>query len=92
MNNTTSSMSRNHMYIGIKGHVVCLRRTDGTEVWRQKLRGSNITTLLVQDSEIFASTLGYLYALQADTGHIKWENPLKGMGMGVCILGVDADG
>lgn len=76
------------LYLGTKGHVVCINKQDGSERWRTKLRSNEITTLLVHENELFASANGYLYALDLQSGNILWENPLKGLGHGVCTLGV----
>ena len=80
---------RGSLYLGIKGYVVCINKLDGSEKWRTKLKGSQITTLIVHETELFASAQGYLYALDQQSGRIVWENPLRGLGNGVCTLGLD---
>ncbi len=78
-----------NLFIGIKGHVVCIQKSDGNERWRTKLRSSDITSVMVTDDAIIATTGGYLYALNPISGNVLWENPLKGLGMGVSTLSVD---
>ena len=80
---------RSHLFLGMKGHVVCVRRIDGEQVWRTKLTGFSITTLFVGEDRIYAATNGRLFGLNALTGEIIWENPLKGLGLGVGFLGRD---
>lgn len=78
-----------NLFLGIKGHVVCIRKTDGQEVWRTKLINDPITTVFVKEKEIYATSKGRLFALNANTGDIIWENQLPGLGHGVCIIGAD---
>lgn len=76
------------LFIGINGRVVCLRRRSGRELWRTKLkRGSNITTLVVENDTVYAASSGYLHALERHNGRVKWTNDLKKLGFGVIILG-----
>lgn len=79
---------QDQLFLGINGRVVCLRRHSGRELWRKKLkRGSNITTLIVEDDTIYAASNGYLHALERHNGRVKWTNDLKNLGFGVVILG-----
>lgn len=79
----------NNLYLGTKGHVVCINKQSGSEVWRTKLRGAEITTLLVHDNALYAGANGFMYALDPQSGNILWENPLKGLGHGVITMGAD---
>jgi outer membrane protein assembly factor BamB len=74
------------MYIGIKGHVVCLDKTTGKELWSTKLKGMQLTNLIHQGNTIFAYTSGHLFCLTADLGKIVWKNTLTGYGYGACIF------
>ena len=80
--------SQDQLFVGINGHVACLRSNSGREVWRTKLkRGSGITSIAVEDDAIYAASNGHLYALERHSGRVKWTNGLKRLGYGVCILG-----
>lgn len=81
-------IDQKNLYLGTRGHVVCINKQDGMEVWRTKLRtrGFAITTLLVQDNALYAGSDGFLYALDPLTGDILWENTLPGLRYSVCTL------
>lgn len=77
-----------HLYCGINGRVVCVRRHDGKEIWRTKLRkGREITTLYIDDQLIFAACGGYLHAMERISGRIRWMNELKGLRHGIALMG-----
>ncbi len=82
--------NRGNLYVGVSGRVVCLRKSDGKELWRTKLPNhSGITTILVEQDIVFAATSGIVFALNSRTGDIQWQNNLKASGR-VCILGHEA--
>ena len=76
----------NHLYIGVKGHVVCLDKRTGKELWKTHLKSSGLTNLVIHDDLIVAHTKGELYALKMTDGAILWNNPLDGMGYGHCLI------
>ena len=76
----------NHLYIGVKGHVVCLDKRTGKEIWKTHLKSSGLTNLVVQDDLVIAHTKGELYALKLTDGAILWNNPLTGLGYGYCLI------
>ncbi len=76
----------NTLYIGIKGHIVCLDKNTGKEIWSTKLKGMQLTNLIHEGNFIFAYTGGHLYCLSADFGKILWTNTLTGYGYGACIF------
>ena len=78
--------STDHLYLGIRGHVVCIRKHDGQEQWRTKLKGSDLTCVVVEPDAIYAATRGHLYALDARTGDIRWVNELPRLGFGTPII------
>ena len=83
-------LDRGNLYVGVGGRVICLRKSDGKEIWRTRLpRRSDITTILVEKEEVFAASSGIVYALSSKTGDIRWQRPLKAGGR-VCILGNEA--
>jgi len=82
---------RDMIFVGIGGYAVAVDRATGSDVWQTKLRGSDFVNVVVDGRDVFASTRGRLYCLDATTGTIKWENPLTGLGLGlVGIAGAGA--
>ena len=73
----------NVVFIGIKGTVVALHRTTGDEIWRTKLKSCHFVNVVHEGDRIFASTIGEVFCLDAASGRILWNNPLKGMGFGL---------
>ena len=78
---------QNRLYLGIKGHVVCIRKEDGKELWRTPLKGRGFTNVVVEPDGVFAYTRGRLYALDADSGDILWSNDLPRLGFDACTIG-----
>ena len=76
---------------GIKGHVVALDRTTGSELWRTKLKGADFVNLVSDGSFIFAGTYGEVFCLDPATGSVLWRNPMKGLGFGVVSLLAGSD-
>lgn len=73
------------VFIGIAGTVVALDRGTGVEVWRSQLKGDFVNVAL-QDGDLYATTKGELFCLDPSTGHIRWQNPLKGLGRGLVTI------
>ncbi len=76
-------MSNGALMIGIGGHAVSIDSATGTELWRTKLKGSDIVTIFDAGQYIYAGTSGVLFCLDASTGRILWKNQLKGLGVGL---------
>lgn len=74
------------LYLGIKGHVVCLAKSNGELIWKQKLKNSTLTNVYYESDMVYAFAGGHLFALDAKNGEIKWENTLSGLGYGPCII------
>lgn len=74
------------LYVGVRGHVVRVRKRDGEELWRTKLKGSDYVNVVVEPEGLFAYTQGVLYALDALSGAIRWQNGLPKLGYGHAIL------
>ena len=74
------------LVVGVKGHVVCVRKSDGVEVWRTHLRGSAMTSVVRDEDSVFASTRGHVYALNLNDGAIRWVNDLPRLGYGTCTM------
>ena len=81
---------RELVHIGIKGHAIGLRRADGAEVWRTKLKGSGTVLLYRERDRLFATTGGEIFCLDVTTGALIWTNPLKGMGLGLVTVSAAA--
>lgn len=81
---------RDMIFVGIGGYAVALDRATGSDIWRTKLRGSDFVNVAIDGRDVFASTRGRLYCLDATTGAIKWENDLKGLGLG--LVGIAGTG
>lgn len=71
------------LVIGIGGHAVALDRETGTELWRTKLKGSDLVTVQVSESRVLAGAGGELFCLEAADGRVLWRNRLKGLGTGL---------
>lgn len=76
-----------YLFIGCNGFVAAISPDDGREIWRTSLGRGFLSTTNCQDvcvledgDRVLAGSHGYLYALDAETGEILWENELKGMG------------
>ena len=50
------------VFLGIKGHVVCLNSETGKEVWRRKLRTSPITNVVFDGVSLYSYCRGHQYA------------------------------
>lgn len=80
------------LYIGVKGHVVCLDKATGNIQWEQKLKTADLTNIIQDGNLIFAHAAGHLFCLDAATGHVKWKNELSGLGYGACIFATNQQG
>ena len=76
----------NFVFIGIKGSVVALDRSTGSQVWTASLKGGDFVNVMLGDDELYAATKGELFCLDIATGHIRWRNPLKGLGWGLVSI------
>lgn len=75
-----------NLFVGIKGHVVCVEKKSGKELWRTKLKSADLTNVYYEDNHVYAYAYGHLFCLSATNGNILWENDLKGLGYGACII------
>ena len=55
-------------------------------MWRTKLKGRDLVVVAVEPDGIFAYTRGRLWALEPDTGAVRWTNELPGLGYGHAII------
>ena len=82
-----SRAATEHLYVGIKGGVLALRKFDGSAAWFTKLRrGSSFVPVILEGDRIYAASGGEVSCLDATTGALLWHNQLKGYGMGYAAL------
>lgn len=81
----------NYIYLGIKAHVVCINANSGEEIWRTKVKKSELIPIIVLDDLIIAHAHGHLFGLNKKDGAILWENGLKGLGYGYCLMGAEGN-
>jgi outer membrane protein assembly factor BamB len=74
------------IFVGLNGWVAALDRDSGETLWYCSELKSGYTTLLLDGDRLIASTNGYIYCLDPQTGRVVWSNPLKGYGTGVAHL------
>jgi outer membrane protein assembly factor BamB len=74
------------VFVGIKGSVVALDRATGTQIWTMSLKGGEFVSLMLSEEDLYAATKGELFCLDPGTGHIRWHNPLKGLGWGLASI------
>jgi outer membrane protein assembly factor BamB len=84
-------MKTSNLIIGVGGHVASIDPTTGTELWRTKLKGSDIVTVVLRDGRIYAGAKGQLFCLDGSSGSILWRNTLKGLGFGLVAFGGDQE-
>lgn len=74
------------LFLGTRGCVVRIRKCDGKELWRAKLKGRDLVVVAVEPDGIFACTRGRLWSLEPETGAIRWVNELPGLGYGPAVI------
>ena len=85
------------VYVGIKSSVVAFDRKTGDERWRvalpAKYKSSASLVNVVRDSDgLFVTCAGELFALDPQTGSLRWRQPLKGLGTGLVSVATDLGG
>jgi len=70
------------IYCSSNSNVCCIRKMDGTDVWRTTVT-TDASALLVEDNFVFTAGRGKVNALDAGTGKILWMNDLPGLGYGL---------
>jgi outer membrane protein assembly factor BamB len=71
----TIDVLRGRVYVGTDdGSMVCLRASDGKELWRYSTRGPILQPPALADGMIlFSNEADQVYALDADTGKFRWQ-------------------
>lgn len=75
-----------------KGHVYALDGKCGTILWSYPVRNSIKNTIAIDSDIVFAQDAqGYLYAIDTETGKLRWEKQLPVNGLPALIDGLVAD-
>lgn len=75
------------VFVGFNSRVVALDRYTGELVWQWKSpKGTGFVSLLLDGDRLIASVNGFMYCIEPLFGQQVWDNPLKGLGMGVPSL------
>ena len=80
------SKSREAIYVGIRGTVLALDRSSGTEMWRADLKRADFVNIVLDGDRVLAATKGELFCLDSTTGKILWNNELRGLGRGLMTV------
>lgn len=78
-------------FVGLGGHVVAIDVTSGSEIWRTKLKGTDVVTLRVAGNRVLGGAKGELFCLDPATGSILWHNRLKGLRTGIVAFASSGD-
>jgi len=79
------------VFIGIRGSVVALDRTNGGQVWATHLKGWDFVNVVLQNEILLASCDGEIFCLDPFTGNALWHNPLRGFGTGLSTIATDSN-
>jgi outer membrane protein assembly factor BamB len=79
----------NFVYLGVKAHVVCINAVTGEEIWRTKIKRSQLISIVVEEGLIVAHAGGQLFGLDKSSGKVLWNNKLPGLGYGYCFLATE---
>lgn len=79
-------MSRELLYLGVQGNVVAYEKSTGRKIWSTQLKSSQFVNLILDGNRLFAHTQGELFALDAASGKLLWQDGLKGYGYGLASL------
>lgn len=89
----TGDLTREELvFVGIKGSVAAMRSTSGAETWRTHLQGSDLVLVVREPDDVYASTRGEVFRLDAQSGDIRWNSGLPKLGRGTCIFASSAHG
>ena len=82
---------RSPRFPNLLARVLAVNRHTGKQVWETRIKGGALAgayfvNLFFDRGYVLAAAGGHLYGLDAATGRIKWENPLKGCGFGIATL------
>jgi outer membrane protein assembly factor BamB len=84
---TTERTIRDLVFAGFNRRVLALDRYTGEIVWKWKApEGTGFVTVMLDGDRLIVSVNGYMYCLDPLFGQVVWNNPLKGLGVGVTSL------
>lgn len=81
-----NSRSLNLIFLGIKGTVSALNRSNGELIWQTHLKGSDFVNLVIDGENLYATTKGEIFCLDTITGQLRWHNKLPGLGWGLVTI------
>lgn len=67
------------LYCGTYGAIYKLNGRNGAVIWRCDI-GSQVATLWLHGTRVFAGVGGYVYCVDSRTGQTLWKGNLKGTG------------
>lgn len=76
-------MTSSAIFLGVKGSVIALDRSNGRELWRTRLKGGDFVNVVLDGNLAIATTRGEVFGLDATSGTTLWHNELAGMGLGL---------
>ncbi|MHC4949132.1 MAG: outer membrane protein assembly factor BamB family protein [Planctomycetota bacterium] len=75
------------LFVAFSKNVAALDRYSGEILWQWKIpKGGSYVTLLLDGDRLVVGAYGYIYCLDPLFGQLVWENPMKGLGVGVTSL------
>jgi outer membrane protein assembly factor BamB len=75
------------VFASFNSRVVALDRETGELTWKWKSpKGSGLPVILLDGDRLIVSVQGYMYCLDPVSGAELWQNPLKGLGIGMPCL------
>ncbi len=74
------------IFAGIKGSVVAFEKATGKQAWSTHLSGTAFVNIVLAGADLYASTRGELFCVDAGSGSIRWHSPLKGYGRGLMTI------
>jgi len=80
------------VYLGIRGSVVALNRSNGDQVWITRLKGYDFANVVLDGGKLFATAYGEVFCLDPLSGRILWHNKLKGFGVGLASIAACENG
>ncbi len=84
---TSTAKVADLVFIGFNKRVAALDRYSGEIVWDWKApKGSGYPAILLDGDRLLVSVQGYTWCLEPTRGDVVWENPLKGMGVGIACI------
>jgi outer membrane protein assembly factor BamB len=84
---STSVKTADLLFVGFNKRVAALDRYSGEIVWDWKApKGTGYPAILLDGDRLLVSVQGYTYCLEPTRGDVVWENPLKGMGVGIACI------